>query len=312
LFGLGLVAAGLLVVWRREVSAPVAPAGKEAKIPTYEVSQRMPRKSARRAPLLPGEVVLRSWAATAAAVQAEGDPMRGEELMSGWVEGIAQGDIPAVLDLLKIGNQADATKDVAARLLRRWAENDPATAGAWALGLATGPVRTESLYGVSIVWAGQDLAVAVEWARQLPDHAERQGALLQAAYEAARAAPKEALTLAKEIPAGPARNDLITHAAMQWAAVEPEQAAGWAREIPDQSLRERVLSVIATAWGDRDPVAAAGLALASLSPGRLQDEAVIGIVQRWVQNGPEAASAWVDQFPAGELRESALAILAGK
>jgi hypothetical protein len=310
--GLGLMAAGLMVFSRREFPAPVAPAGKEVKVSAHETPSRTARKSARRAAVLPGEAFLRGWAATSAAIQAESDPMRGEELMRGWVEGMAHGDIPAALDALEAGNQDDARRDLAARLLRRWAEQDPASAGEWVMRLEAGPVRTESINGLSIVWAGQDLAVAVAWARQLPDLGERQSALLQTAYETARTAPEDALTLAGEINAGPAREDLITHAAMQWAAVEPEKAAKWARGIPGQPMRERVVSAIAAAWGDSDPVAAAGLALASLSPGRLQDEAVIGIVQRWVQDRPEAATAWVDRFPEGELRESALAILAGK
>ena len=261
-------------------------------------------------PWAPDDAYLRGLEITLAAARTESDPMRGEELLSAVVGNTAPRDVPALLDALSTRNQDGVLRDLELRLLRRWAENDPRSAADWVTRTAAGPLRTEAINSISIAWASQDPAAAANWARQLPAIAERQSALLQTAYEAARTAPQEALTLAAELNAGPARNDLVTHAAMQWAATEPEKAAKWAGQIQDRPLRERVLSTIAAAWGDTDPAAAARLAVDSLHPGRLQDEAVIGIVARWVQTGPEGATAWVAQFPAGQLRESALAILA--
>jgi hypothetical protein len=71
-------------------------------------------------------------------------------------------------------------------------------------------------------------------------------------------------------------------------------------------LRERVLADMAATWADSDPAKAAELAVRELSPGTRQSEAVLGIVQRWVQNQPEQAAAWVAAFPSGTLRDTAL------
>jgi hypothetical protein len=63
---------------------------------------------------------------------------------------------------------------------------------------------------------------------------------------------------------------------------------------------------VATIWGETDPVAAATLVLNALPPGKEQDDAVVGIVQRWAQSAPEQVSVWVAEFPEGPLREVAL------
>jgi hypothetical protein len=41
----------------------------------------------------------------------------------------------------------------------------------------------------------------------------------------------------------------------------------------------------------------------------VQDRTIVAIVQRWVQTDAPGATAWVNQFPEGTLRESALATL---
>src|SRR5206468_9202797 len=109
---------------------------------------------------------------------------------------------------------------------------------------------------------------------------DEQRGLLSIGYEAARNEPLEALRLALTLPPDQARNDLIAHSANQWAAVDPEAAAKWANQIAEEPLRARVLAGIATTWGDKDAAAAATLAVKSLPPGRPQDDAVVGIVQR--------------------------------
>ena len=83
-------------------------------------------------------------------------------------------------------------------------------------------------------------------------------------------------------------------------------AAVSAGQIADATLRERVTSVIATVWSSNDPVAAAQFAVLLLAPGKPQNDAVIGIVQRWVQKDPKAAEKWVTAFPKGVLRETAV------
>ena len=207
-------------------------------------------------------------------------------------------------------DQTEPLRDSELETIRDWAETDPRAATDWVSRLPAGPARHEAVQGVAIVWANSDLPAAIQWVRQLPAGEERQGAVLSVAYEAVRTAPMEALTLALELPANQTQADLITHAAAEWAATAPAAAAEWAQQIPDAALRAAVLVSVATAWGESDPVAAANLAVTAIVEERQQDDAIVGIVQRWGQQDAVAAAAWVTQFPAGTLRETALENLA--
>src|SRR5205085_990495 len=145
---------------------------------------------------------------------------------------------------------------------------------------------------------------AIAWARDLPETL-RAGPLLKIANEAIGTDPRQALELARELPASDGRNEVIARAASEWAVHDPEQIAMWAENIPDQQLREEVISKVAMTWGETDPTKAAELAIAQLSDAKPKNDAVIGIVQRWVQTRPNDAAAWVATFPEGELRETA-------
>jgi len=228
------------------------------------------------------------------------------------VSAVKQPTLPAEHAEIAVSNQDDEGEtdseeagDLTVRLVREWAESDAKAAAAWAEHLPPGGARQESINGVAIIWSNQDLDGAIRWTWQLPAGEERDGALASVAYEAARTEPATALALAAELPATPERDTLVQHAALQWAAGSPVEAALWARQLPDETLRERVLSNIATAWGEADPVVASQFAVLGLAPGRTQDDAVIGIVQRWVQKNPEAAAKWVSGFPEGALAETA-------
>jgi hypothetical protein len=198
--------------------------------------------------------------------------------------------------------------ELRAELLQRWMGNDPAAGAAWASSFATShPEQIEILPGVAALWANQDLSSAVAWGRTLSDETQRAKVLVAIGYEAARQDPKEALRLASDLAPGEERDGLIVHAAAEWAtAGTPESVVEWAKLISDVSIRERVLSAVAATWGDENPVAAANLAIQALPPGPSQDNAVMGILQRWAQKDPAAAAAWVKRFPEGPLRDTAL------
>ena len=52
------------------------------------------------------------------------------------------------------------------------------------------------------------------------------------------------------------------------------------------------------------------MVLQELPAGRLQADTIISIVQRWAQQSPADATDWVNQFPDGDLRDTALECLA--
>lgn len=241
-----------------------------------------------------------------ALIRAEADSSKQEELFDQLAREVSASELPDAVELLLGAQTIQPGQDMGLRLLRRWAEGDPRAAAAWLdRGLADATPR-EAIKSVATVWASRDFAEATKWVRQLPDAEVRRIGLVAVAYEAARTQPDVALGLAQELPASAERKDLVTHLASQWATRSPDAAAAWALKIEDPSVRDGVLAGIAVIWGESDPLAAASLAISSLEPGRLQNDAVIGIVQRWVQNAPADAAAWVTGFPEGGVRDTAM------
>ncbi len=312
ILGASLVLLGGLALWHRgQVPPPESPT-PPALLPS-SADRNPPAPPAPAAPVLPpmagtapGRPLPDRLAAALAALEAEPDPMARENKFQALVDAVSMSDIPAALAWLQTHTQTDLPGELQVRLIRRGAAIDAFAAAAWAEQMPEGATRSASLAGVAVVWSNQDLAAAARWARELPEGEDRQNAMRHIAYEAARTEPLTALGLATDLPANEARDELVRHAARQWAAREPANAAAWAQGMADTTTREQMLADIAAAWGETDPVAAATLALESLSPGKPQEDAVVGIVQRWVQKEPENAAAWVAQFPSGSLQQTAL------
>lgn len=259
-----------------------------------------------RAAVPPATPFLRGLAAGLDSIQTEPDAMKQEERLKSLADSITDSALPEALAFLMGQGGGQLSQSLGLRLIRRWAEGNPQAAADWVLQAAPESMRRQAIDTVGLVWANQSLAAATEWARQLPDIQERHGGLLAIASEAKRTDPLAALRLVVELPAGQVRDELIMHSASEWAAKDSRAAAEWANQIADPALRERLSVNIATEWGESDPAAAANFALESLRPGRNQDDAVVGIVQRWVQKKPDEAAAWVAQFPEGNLRATAM------
>jgi hypothetical protein len=244
------------------------------------------------------------------SIRAETHPgMRSEGLsrLSTTFGGV---DIEAALSQL-IWQDADdrVIQEFSQSLIQRWAESDPAAAAAWATNLPAGKFQKQMIGGVAIAWANVALPEAREWVNHLPAECGRREATLSVAYEAARTHPIEALDLAAHLPADIERDNLIVHSVNQWAATEPTAALKWTAEIKDEALRQKLLACITVVWADKDAHTAAILASTVIPPGRLQQDAAVGIVQRWAQYDPIAAENWVRQFPDDDLRETAMANL---
>ena len=223
------------------------------------------------------------------------NPDQIDDLMEDTVSAVAIRDIPTILNALT--HSADlAAAELRTALLRRWAETEPQRAAYWIAQLPSSPIQTELMPQVAIAFANSDLSAALHWLAEVPADEGRRAATLAVAGEAARTQPRLALSLACDLPPGSDRDLVLAHAACQWAASEPGAAADWARQFPDSVLRSRLISSVAV--GSADPVVAANLAAVALPPGEEQERAAAVIAQRWAQHSPEAASAWINQFPA--------------
>jgi hypothetical protein len=235
----------------------------------------------------------------------ETNPNQREDLLAVWVAEIKTDEISGCLNFLKSASPPDLALDLSRRLLRRWTDVSPEKASAWLAALQ--PDRQLALLDdVAIPWANSDPTNAMKWAESFPDDAARRQALAAVAGEAIRSQPLLALEIAVELPAGPQQVDLVRRGAMQWTSEDAGSAVAWIKQIPADDLRNQAMSGAAIVWSASEPVAAANLALEELPPGRLLDDTVISIVERWAQQQPEAATGWADQFAAGPLRNAAL------
>lgn len=208
------------------------------------------------------------------------------------------------LDSLRLSGRGEM--EVFHALLRRWAMADVASVAAWAERLPAGMPRPMALQTVAIEWANEDLKAATAWVREMPDKSQ-QGELMRCiSAEAVRTDPIEALRIAVESSAGVEGDEIISRAAMEWASKDAAAALEWAKSIPDEALRHKVLAAELIAWSETAPESAAALAVGTLPDGRLLEDTVVSIVQRWAQTSPQAAAAWVERFPEGSLRASAI------
>jgi hypothetical protein len=244
-------------------------------------------------------------AAFARELERESDPGKREEMIAAWLADVKMDEIPAMLAFLQSAMPAELAQDLSKRLIRRWTDADPGKASAW-VGTLPPEQQMAMLDDVAIVWANNDPTNAMNWARSLPDNAARGQALAAVAGEAIRSQPLMVLQIALDLPAGQQRDDLIRRGAMQWASADAGSAAAWVKQIPQGDLRNQTLSGVAIVWSASEPVAAANMALDELPPGRLLDDTVISIVERWAQKDMDGATAWVEQFPKGELRATAV------
>lgn len=242
-------------------------------------------------------------------VIATTDPVQQSDAAEALVASIPSADLANWVTALADSSLSGSVSEMRERFIRRWAGEKPSVAAAWAAQQPAPALRQEALNQVALAWAERDVAQALEWAAQLPAD-EAQAAILNSlGYEVARTEPVSALALAVTLPPESGRDDLMVHAVSQWASTDALAATEWACAIPEIALRERVLAAIATAAADQSPEAAVVLTTQTLWPGKYQNQAVIAIVQRWSQQDPQGASLWVQQFPAGEVQNTAVELI---
>ena len=255
---------------------------------------------------LPGTPFLRQVAASLKTIEDAADSGERETGFESLVSGTVLGAIPEVMEYLRAGADTPIGRSVRVRLIRRWAEQDPQAAASWVKNPATGQKRVEEISALAVVWGGEDFDEAMAWAKELKDTSARNAGLTALAYEASRSDPMKAFRVVEELPNDASRGELITHTAVQWAASNPREAFDWVSKLPDQEMKQRLLVSVLTEWADSEPAAAANVAVGAFPAGKPQEDAVMGIVQRWVQKQPEEVGNWVLKFPAGALQDTAM------
>jgi hypothetical protein len=226
------------------------------------------------------------------------------------INGLEPGTLLSALRFLAVREPDGWTREITRRMIHHLAEVEPARAASEVEGWPDGAGKDQAMEDVAIVWANRNAAEAAQWVKQWPDAQMRDQGMTGVAYEVARGDASAAMTMAVGLAPSQGRDDLISHVAAQWTASDSKAAVDWTGKIPDSALREKVAGSVAMELADHDPVAAATMAVTQLPIGKLRDDTVIGIVERWVQVDPKGAQAWVQQFPSGPIRATAMDNLA--
>lgn len=247
---------------------------------------------------------------------AEAGPMAFERQAAAaqdTIESLDPEDLPAALAIVAAlcnTNQAKAPQgDLELRLLQRWGEQDIVSAARWGLS-APLDIREDACRRIGSLLAEKNLPQAISWASEIESAKFRESVFLAIAAAGANNSPSAALETCAALQQSSERDEIMSLAAAKWAAESPAAAAEWASAFSDENLKPRLLGAIAIAWGDTDPLAAGQFAIEQLSPGPLQERTALAILQRWALRQPQSARSWAEQFPAGPLRQEALATIA--
>ena len=271
---------------------------------------KTPRIESRRAPAASNSSRDRTLETLLECAGSAEDPDRRDELLEQAVALMVEKDPAAALAFLGRSSSPELREEFQARLLHDWAERAPEQARAAVLEMEGDP-SPRLLAIVHETWADHDLAAAVASLDSLPAGDAAEQAAISIAGEAIRTDPGQALKLLAPLPPSPERDSLLIRAATEWTGPSEADAIAWARRIDEPALRMSVFAGIATALGETRPEAAAGLALETIGPGKLLDDTVVAIIQRWAQSDPQAAAMWIEGFPTGSLRNVAADNLAG-
>jgi len=227
---------------------------------------------------------------------------RRERMLVHTIAWLERRGLASILEVLgdENGESSEMMSEAKARILENLARTDPQAAAALALN------HEDAIDGVLATWASRDLSEAISWVEQLPSGEVKGHAVLSVASEAMRSDPQSALRIASELPVSNERDELLKRATSEWTLSSPSDALSWVQQIDDDSLRSQLMAVVTTVLSERDSANAAQFALSTIAPGKMQNDAVVGIVQRWTQHDPASAAAWVTAFPEGELRTAAV------
>jgi hypothetical protein len=242
-------------------------------------------------------------------LEQESDSTLKEQMFARLVGSIGGDGTPSALEQL-LSVSTPAAIELCDRLVRHWAEVNPAQAAQWSASVADSATRSAVMTQVAVAWANSDIKAATGWISSLRMDQPTADATIALSYEVARTEPLIALETAGRLAPSHERDEALVFALNQWVASDVAGARDWAFSLPASDLRQRLIAAVSTTGAQENAQASAELAATQLEPGADQDRAAVSIVQQWAQTVPEAAAAWVEEFPEGTLRTIAAENLA--
>jgi hypothetical protein len=160
-------------------------------------------------------------------------------------------------------------------------------------------------------WAAKDPEAALAAAMKLPEGDERNQALSAVCLGLAETNPADAVKLAQTLNLDKQPGAVMESLVQQWAGTDLASALVWANSQPAGDQRDGFTTRIAFVMSQSNPTDAANLVINQISPGPIQDEAVMTVLNQWGNQNLAAAATWVKGFPEGPLQARAAAELEG-
>ncbi|MES2569738.1 MAG: hypothetical protein V4710_06740 [Verrucomicrobiota bacterium] len=244
---------------------------------------------------------------TSSVAREEGVASRENSVPPESRDGAANNLLPQLEAALKTVDAADPRpfRVLLAKLVRA----DPMAAARFAEAIPAGFAREETLRRVAQYWAAQDPVKTEIWAAELPDKNESRLTLVDVCLQISQANPCRAVQMAEQHDLGTMPGEILENLVQQWAAQDFSRAAAWIRERPTSEQRDEMVRRLALVQAQTDPAKAATLVVEEIASGQIQDEAAVSVVHQWAARDLSGASAWIDLFPSGKLRERAKAEL---
>ena len=158
-------------------------------------------------------------------------------------------------------------------------------------------------------WARREPEAALKWGMQQPDGTNRNEVLTDACFQIGQTDPMRAATLAERLKLS--GDAVLENLARQWASKDLTAAYKWMISQPENDYRDAFATGMAFELAQKEPVNAARFVLQEISSGSVQNEAVMMVLHQWALTDLSGATAWVKQFPEGELQNRALNELSG-
>jgi hypothetical protein len=214
--------------------------------------------------------------------------------------------VQQIKDALNSGNPGDQELMFTNQLLAL-IKADPWAAAHFAESLPVGLLRTDVMRVIAQNWSQSNPGDAAKWVSQLADSNERDTMLSCLCFQVAPADSKLAIQILEQQGINDERRKvMLGNLAQQFASQDLPGALAWAGNYAGED-KDNLVAQIALAEVKTDPAESALIISRQISPGRVQNETALSIVNQWAQTDIAAVTCWVDEFPAGELHDQAIA-----
>lgn len=239
-------------------------------------------------------------------IENEPDSKRRGRLLRDWTEGIATGEIGAVLVAMDREIGPDLRAEMRRELLAGWARRDLAGLAKWFQSRhAADELHQDALQAMSAALLAQGPEPGFQWMeKSLSPETRHQlyGPFFRGWADVSPAVAADRLKqLAAARPGVPVWSGLIGEVVAQWSQADLDQVVAWTRALPAGAEKTHALIQLSYEWAGRTPAAAAEYALSQ------NDPALIRIVAaKWAEADPQAAFLWAAGTVAGESRNGAM------